>query len=292
MNTILNSSKIVDTYIDGLAASMGSAIAVTGRKVFMARNAMLMIHNPSAGVKGESKEFKKKAELLDKIKDQMISNVYQKKTGLSKAKLSRMMDEETWLNADEALELGFVDVIIDDVIKTSKKPKAILDDVQMTYEKYYKTNSTMNDIKLLEQLNKMLGLPENSSSQTAINELDEILDKYNSIEDDRINEMVNSALAQGKIDSAQKERYIRMAKSNFDDTKEILNDLTSKNPHHSISTMISEIRKSGKISIESNADDIPSNKTDWTLDHYRKYAPEELRNDSELYKKLIKIEFE
>tara|TARA_R110002020_G_scaffold347688_1_gene561355 strand:- start:5792 stop:6790 length:999 start_codon:yes stop_codon:yes gene_type:complete len=106
-------------YIEGIAASMGSVIALAADKVVMAENSLFMIHNAWGGAMGESKELKKTANLLEKISNE-IADIYIKKTNLPYEEVKEMMDEETWLNADEALELGFVDSI-SDAIKVAAK---------------------------------------------------------------------------------------------------------------------------------------------------------------------------
>ena len=106
-------------YIEGIAASMGSVIALAADTVVMAENSLFMIHNAWGGASGEAKDMKKTAALLDKISGE-IADIYVKKTKLPYDKVKDMMDEETWLNADEALDLGFVDSI-SDAIKIAAK---------------------------------------------------------------------------------------------------------------------------------------------------------------------------
>ena len=106
-------------YIEGIAASMGSVIALAADTVVMAENSLFMIHNAWGGANGEAKDMKKTAALLDKISGE-IADIYVKKTKLPYDKVKDMMDEETWLNADEALNLGFVDSI-SDAIKVAAK---------------------------------------------------------------------------------------------------------------------------------------------------------------------------
>ena len=78
-----------------------------------------MIHNAWGGTMGEAKDMRKTAETLDKISGE-LTDIYRKKTGLSYDVLSEMMDEETWLNAEEAFELGFVDTISDSIKVAAK----------------------------------------------------------------------------------------------------------------------------------------------------------------------------
>jgi ATP-dependent protease ClpP protease subunit len=94
--------------IDGLAASAASLVAMSGDKVIMPSNALMMIHNPISWAWGEASELREAADLLDKVRG-TIATVYMAKTGLDYDKIISMMDEETWMTADEALSLGFCD---------------------------------------------------------------------------------------------------------------------------------------------------------------------------------------
>jgi ATP-dependent Clp endopeptidase proteolytic subunit ClpP len=106
-------------YIEGIAASMGSVIALAADEVIMAENSLFMIHNAWGGAMGESKDLEKTANVLEKISNE-IANIYVKKTKLPLSEVKDMMDEETWLNAEEAQSLGFVDSI-SDAIKVAAK---------------------------------------------------------------------------------------------------------------------------------------------------------------------------
>jgi ATP-dependent Clp endopeptidase proteolytic subunit ClpP len=97
-------------HIDGLAASMASVLAMAGRPVYMADNALMMIHNPWSMAAGESRDLRKQADLLDTMKTNLV-RAYQKKTGMEEKQISKLMDEETWMDALEAVALGFVDAI-------------------------------------------------------------------------------------------------------------------------------------------------------------------------------------
>lgn len=103
----------VTVKITGIAASAASVIAMAGEKVSMSPTAMMMIHNPFTIAMGDSAEMRKASQLLDEVKESII-NAYELKTGLSRAKISRMMNEETWMNPVKAKELGFCDEILFD----------------------------------------------------------------------------------------------------------------------------------------------------------------------------------
>lgn len=103
----------VTVKIDGLAASAASVIAMAGTKVLMASTALMMIHNPATFAAGDHEDMKKAIDMLDEVKESII-NAYEIKTDLSRTKLSHLMDSETWMNANKAIELGFADGIIED----------------------------------------------------------------------------------------------------------------------------------------------------------------------------------
>ena len=107
--------------IDGIAASAASVIAMAGTKVKLAPTALLMIHNPSMAAFGERKDMEKAIDLLNEVKESII-NAYEFKTGQSRTVLSHLMDNETWMNAKKAIELGFADEILED-----EKKKALVD---------------------------------------------------------------------------------------------------------------------------------------------------------------------
>lgn len=102
----------VTVKIDGLAASAASVIAMAGTKVLMAPTAMMMIHNPLCVAIGDSEEMRRAIDMLSEVKESII-NSYEIKTGLSRAKLSHLMDGETWMNAKKAMELGFADGMLE-----------------------------------------------------------------------------------------------------------------------------------------------------------------------------------
>ncbi|MFJ1230868.1 head maturation protease, ClpP-related [Yersinia proxima] len=101
-------SAVINVFIDGIAASAATIITCAGDKVVIPANAMMMIHNPLACVCGYAADLRDKADSLDKVRDSVIA-AYRTKTALSPEKLIELMDAETWLNADEAVALGFAD---------------------------------------------------------------------------------------------------------------------------------------------------------------------------------------
>ena len=103
----------VTVKIDGIAASAASVIAMAGTKVLMSPTAMMMIHNPATIAMGDHEDMQKAIEMLDEVKESII-NAYEIKSGQSRAKISHLMDAETWMNANKAVELGFADGVLED----------------------------------------------------------------------------------------------------------------------------------------------------------------------------------
>lgn len=114
-NALLGHEATVTTYIDGLAASIASVIALAGDKIIMAENAMFMIHNPWTFTAGDAKALRKEADVLDQVRETIL-NTYTSRTGGDREDLAKSMDDETWYDATQAKEAGFVT----DVSKASK----------------------------------------------------------------------------------------------------------------------------------------------------------------------------
>ena len=101
----------VTVKIDSLAASAASVIAMAGDEVLISPTGMLMIHNPSTVAMGDHGDLEKAIDMLNEVKNSII-NAYQEKTGLSRNKLSKLMEDETWMDANKAVEFGFADGVI------------------------------------------------------------------------------------------------------------------------------------------------------------------------------------
>jgi ATP-dependent protease ClpP protease subunit len=115
-NTLKTHKAKVTAYIDGIAASAASVVAMAGDTVIMPQLAVMMIHNPEAGVRGDSRKMQTVREILDKIRDTTIIPAYAAKTGMDTSELRAMLDagsenSGTWLSAEEAVEKGFADKI-------------------------------------------------------------------------------------------------------------------------------------------------------------------------------------
>ena len=110
-NMLMEYKGTVAVKIDGIAASAASVVAMAGTTVEISPLGMLMIHNPMTVSIGDTHEMERTITFLSEIKESII-NAYEIKTGLSRAKISRLMDAETWMNAKKAVELGFADSVL------------------------------------------------------------------------------------------------------------------------------------------------------------------------------------
>lgn len=139
-NMLTNYKGNVTVKIDGIAASAASVIAMAGNKVLMSPVSMMMIHNPATAAFGDHAEMQKAIDMLAEVKESII-NAYAIKTGLTRAKLSHLMDSETWMDANKAVELGFADDII---TRSEIKPDTEEEETdESTEEEEKKTSDSM-----------------------------------------------------------------------------------------------------------------------------------------------------
>ena len=141
-NLLMDYKGNVTVKIDGIAASAASVVAMAGTKVLVSPVSMLMIHNPMTVAMGNSEEMLKAIEMLAEVKESII-NAYEIKTNMSRAKISHLMDAETWMDANKAVELGFAD----EIMKRAGDNDALdAPEVSMLYSQAAITNSLMDKI--------------------------------------------------------------------------------------------------------------------------------------------------
>ena len=149
-NMLMDYKGNVTVKIDGIAASAASVIAMAGTTVKVSPTSLMMIHNPLTVAIGDSTEMKKAIQMLDEVKESII-NAYELKTGQPRGKLSKLMDGETWLNANKALELGFADDMLFDERETCDGTQ------NYSFSRQAVTNSLLD--KLIPQSPKEVGIP-------------------------------------------------------------------------------------------------------------------------------------
>lgn len=128
-NLLKNHPANVTVYIDGLAASMASVIAMAGNEVIMPENAMMMIHKPWGIQGGDAEDMRKYADLLDKVENTLIP-AYANKTGKTPEELAEMLSAETWLNGKECVEQGFADKLAEPLVAMASIKSRKLEDFE------------------------------------------------------------------------------------------------------------------------------------------------------------------
>lgn len=171
-NMLMDYKGNVTVKIDGIAASAASVIAMAGTKVLVSPVSMMMIHNPMTVAFGNTGEMEKAIAMLDEVKESII-NAYEIKTGLSRAKLSHLMDAETWMNANMAVELGFAD----EVMKRNEAENDIPQPaVAATYSRVAATNSLMEKLAAKCHIDSKKVEPEPTGHS-----VDELMEHLNTI---------------------------------------------------------------------------------------------------------------
>lgn len=165
--------KNVEIKIGALCASIATVVACAGHKVTMAKNGLYMVHNPWGVVVGEAKDLRKTADALDKLKG-TITGVYVAKTGRKEEDLAALMDEETWIDGNEAKALGFVDEVDDD--DGDEDPEEILNAIQ--------PGKFKNASRILDKLQKIMSAKAKAEPQltppTSAKPNDDLMKSYQS----------------------------------------------------------------------------------------------------------------
>lgn len=166
-NALVNYKGNVTVKIDGIAASAASVIAMAGTKVQVSPVSMMMIHNPATIAFGSSKEMEKAIAMLDEVKESII-NAYEIKTSISRAKLSHLMDAETWMDAYSAVEMGFADEIMkrsENIGENDEQKKGVT-----LFSPIAVTNS------LMDKLAKKCNIEKPETNERSVSDLMERLD--------------------------------------------------------------------------------------------------------------------
>ena len=204
-NVLKNSDKKVIVKVYGVAASIASIVALAGDEIEMLDGSMMMIHNPFIGVRGDSERLRELAEVLDKIKMQLVG-IYEDSSKLGKDEIIKMMDKETWLTADEALAHGLISKVNKNV-----KISACFDDWTDNFQ-----NMPQNQMEDEMDVNvlKALGVKDESSVLDAINELKKretgLEAEITSLAGAAIEMTVELAIANKKMLPAEKDFAVKM----------------------------------------------------------------------------------
>lgn len=201
LSTLKRHPAAVTVFIDGIAASAATIIAMAGERVVIPSNAMMMIHNPLTWAGGNAADFREYADMLDKIRDSIIA-AYQGKTSLSREKLVALMDAETWISADEAVELGFADEVETALRIAASIDNGILTVNGMSFDSARFTNipagfAVSNSAQRQKQTPQNTPAPAKPEKEEIV-DLDTLKNKYP--------ELYNQVKAEGAIEGQTSER--------------------------------------------------------------------------------------
>jgi len=286
-NAIRNSSIEFDCYVDGIAASMMSAIAVSCKKIYMSRLAMIMTHRPTGAALGNPDQLRSAAEMLEKIEDNLCT-IYSERTGLSvdDVKDKYLGSSDNWLTAKEALDQKIIDGVYDAPKALAPPPPTMRAEKDLVD---YFTNSYnqihMKQFLLNAQVVALLGIDPTASDDAVNNAIEdlaakannydaaaselsatktenaELKNKLNQIEETKaevaIDNLVNGAVADKKITAAEKDKYAKLAKADFVTTKELLDNMKPFNGlQHAVESADANVQKELEELAKMNAKDI------------------------------------
>jgi len=200
----------VTTRIEGIAASMGSVIALAGDEVIMSENSLYMIHNVWGGEVGDAGDLRKAADLMDKMGDRLVS-IYMSKSGNSEEQIRSWMNEETWFDSSEAVKYGFVDIIEEpiklaarfDINKYDYKNKALVNNLFNNIKKESKMEKEFDNLKsfIADLFNK-----EGEVKEVKILDNDVVVEKMKTLEESI--EESNKAIVELNGTIVEKDGYI------------------------------------------------------------------------------------
>lgn len=311
-NLILSSNVDTHTINDGVAASIGAIIFMAGHKRYMASNALLMLHAASGMVYGQAQKLREAALLLDKINAGLIETIV-KQTGKKEEEVKKWFaeDKDTWFTAQEALDAGLIHGIVAPVNKKIDSPKnlqgealeqwmtTMLNSAELPDNE--DTQKQKNKMKILAQLIALYGLTNitNAEDETAVfnavkahkeaqdQEIQGLKAKVTSHQTDQVTALVDAAVKDGRITAAQKPQYEALAKTDFENTKAVLESLK---PVANLSTGLKPAPKGEGAGV------IPEARKDWDWNEWSKKDPDglmKLKNEHEeeyqaLYDKTFK----
>lgn len=144
-NTLKDYKGYKTVYIDGIAASIASVIAMCGNKIVMSKASMLMIHNASGFAYGNAEEMQKVVNALEQI-NSVIRGIYVAKTGMSEDEIKNLMDNETYLQPQECLEYGFIDEIKEESESSDEETTTAINNLMESFE------NRVNQLRLIKNI--------------------------------------------------------------------------------------------------------------------------------------------
>lgn len=304
-NMIRKCQATTIAYIDGIAASMGSVIAMACSKIYMSKYGRMMVHAPSGWVDGSAAEMQNYAGMLESITNDLAS-IYSERTGLTaeEAKTKWLSGGDKWFTPQEAVDAKLIDGIYDGM--PISEPKAMTGKPEDMWKFYNKLEYNPNQITDMKKIIAILAsagiaLPGDANEdaisakleehfrnhnanvqakldekQNKINELQGIVDGHQT---EKIKGIVDAAIVAGKFEETQREAYTKMLVADFDNANSIIGSLQP------IKTIAAQIK----------SEEASNERATWTFEDYSKKDPKALAeikaNDAAKYKKLFKDQY-
>lgn len=299
-NALKNSSAEVNVFIDGVAASMASVIALAGKKIFISKYGQLMIHRVSGSANGDSEKLRETAALMDELQKSLL-DIYASKTGKDISSIEHswlQRGKDSWFNATEAVQEKLVDEVFDGVIKKAPSKANTPEEVWQFYNMQIENSINQSQMEILSQFASFYGLKDATAQdilgamQTQSNENRNLKDENEKLKQQnaefqnqlqetqkqKVKDLVDGAIKSNRITEEQRSTYTSLAEANFDATKNALNAIT---PYKSITSQL-----------QTTEDPATEYKT---FKEYQQKAPQLLaemkEKEPEKYKALYKKEF-
>ena len=264
----VNNVKITG-YIDGLAASAASFLVLCASKVVMGTGALYMIHNPLSSIYGNVEKLKKQIELLDTVKEAIL-DIYCTKSKLSREEIAEKMNNEKWFRANEALEAGFVDEIVEND-NSLENIKNISDDLHI--ENFIHQDLLKEKLKEIENMKNIGGIIMPKSVKELLSEYPDLMNDYrnqiiNETKENEAERIKNAVLEERKgiealekipvINEKQKEIVNKAKYEEPKDYKDIIVDFFMSNAnkaHEEIEKIKDEQKENGITDIAPSTEE-------------------------------------
>lgn len=257
-NTLKNSPSEIDVYIDGVAASMASVIALAGKRIFMSRYAQLMIHRVSGSANGDSEKLRETAALMDELQNSLL-DIYSNKTGKDVATIQNtwmQRGKDSWFNATEAVNEKLVDEVFDGVIKKAPAKSNTAEEAWQFYNLQIQNSINQSQMEILSQFISFYKLNENATPQDILASMQSQANENRDLKDEneklktqntefqnqlqesqkqKVKDLIDQAVKTNRITEEQRTTYTSLAEANFDATKVALNAIT---PYKSITSQL------------------------------------------------------
>lgn len=253
-NALKQSTADITIYIDGIAASIASVIAMCGKPVYMSQYARLMIHSITGGSYGDKNELKRTAQIMEQMEDS-LADIYSKKTGMDKESIKNTYfdGKDHWFTASEAKRLGFVDDIYDvaeakpedvdtpnkvyNLFKNRLEVKPLTTDTDMTLLDHVKNRPAFANcaddaavLRILGQLENKAGQADSleKENETLKTELQSYKDKETKERTQSIQNLLDAAEKDERIKKADRPMYQSLLENDYENACKVIEGLPKK----------------------------------------------------------------